>query len=126
MRDIHAPGNGQVKAEIFFGMNKPDGTMVPLNEFNTFLREDISHTFPGFSCTLLQGWWKGQPEVAHCVTILADDSASFRQSIRWIAERYKTQFGQEAVAYAFTAAEFTLDCWPFGPVAAYHRPGLGY
>lgn len=33
---------------------------------------------------------------------------------------------QEAVAYAFTACEFTLNCWPFGPVGAYHREGKGY
>lgn len=125
--NIHkAPNPPQVRAELFFGRKTPGGRHVLGDDFQAFLRDEIAPTFPGFSVSHIDGWWKGQHEPASVVTILAADSDSLRNSIRMIAERYKTRFEQEAVAYAFTPCEFTLDCWPYGPVKAYHRDGKGY
>jgi len=91
-----------------------------------FLREEIAPHFPGFTAVTAEGFWKGEPEPMMQVVILAEDSGATRAAVRFIAERYKTQFAQEAVAYSFTPCEFTLDCWPFGPVKAYHKDGKGY
>lgn len=126
-KDIcHAPARQQVEVKIFFGLACPSGDMVQLGELETFLREEVTHIFPGFSVSHVRGFWKGQPEPAAIVTILSDDTGPMRQNVRVIAERYKTRFEQEAVAYSFTACEYTLNCWPFGPVGAYHREGKGY
>lgn len=125
--NIHkAPNPPQVKAELFFGRGMPTEGMIDPIAFTAFLREEIAPTFPGFTVSHVDGWWKGEFEPATVVTILAADSDSLRNSIRMIAERYKTRFNQEAVAYSFTACEFTLDCWPYGPTKAYHRDGKGY
>jgi hypothetical protein len=125
--NIHkAPNPSQVKAEIFFGMNVPDSTSVSEARFTEFLDGYVTPTFPGFTLAANVGYWKGQIETVRVLTILAADSDSLRNTIRQIAERYKTEFAQEAVAYAFTPCEFTLDCWPYGPVKAYHKDGKGY
>lgn len=125
--NIHkAPNPAQVRAELFFGRAIPGGAHVGHEDFKDFLVTEIAPTFPGFSVAHIDGYWKGEAEPASIVTILAADSDSLRNSIRMIAERYKTRFTQEAVAYAFTPCEFTLDCWPYGPTTAYHRPGKGY
>lgn len=129
--NIHkAPNAPQVMAQIYFGGNITSGDGVTIHiggeAFARFLNDYITPTFPGFTVTTAQGYWKGRPETVRVLTILAPDSDGLRNNVRQFAERYKTEFAQEAVAYSFTACEFTLDCWPYGPVRAYHRDGKGY
>lgn len=132
--NIHkAPNAPQVRVDMYFGDNIPslnipghDPAYVGGENFTRFLNDYVTPTFPGFTVTTAEGYWKGKPEIVRVLTILAADSDSLRNTVRQIAERYKTEFSQEAVAYSFTATEFTLDCWPYGPTGAYHRPGKGY
>ncbi len=140
--NIHkSPNPPQVRADIYFGGNIPEASQfiereidgVPYMQdqitdtmFGRFLEEYVTPNYPGFTVTTSQGYWKGKPETVRILTLLAPDSNSFRDNVRMMAERYKTEFGQEAVAYAFTACEFALDCWPFGPIKTYHREGKGY
>jgi hypothetical protein len=122
----HAPDPAQIKATLYFGANVPNGDYVTDALFAQFLEDEITPQFPGFTVMHGQGYWKGKPEIVRALSILAPDTNDFRGRIRAFAERYKTRFHQEAVAYDFTSCEFTLDCWPYGPVAAYHRTGKGY
>lgn len=131
--NIHkAPNAPQVMAQMFFGASIPDAAgiqqpdMVTDTDFARFLNDNVTPAFPGFTVTTSQGYWKGKPEKVRVLSLLAADSNSFRETVRQYAERYKTEFGQEAVAYAFHACEFALDCWPYGPLSTYHKPGLGY
>lgn len=130
-KDIHhAAPIPQVMATVYFGSlcANMDPAFPEISDvsFQRFIDESITPRFPGFTITKAQGYWKGKPEMVRVFTIVADDDTSFRTNIRMMAERYKSDFGQEAVAYAFTACEFTLNCWPYGPVGAYHRAGKGY
>jgi len=133
-KDIHqAAPLPQIMATIYFGANIPGGRKaqglldaVTDNEFARFIRDSITPRFPGFTLAKLGGYWKGEPETVRVVTILAEDDKSFRTNIRIMAEHYKSDFGQEAVAYSFAPVEFTLNCWPYGPIGAYHKAGLGY
>lgn len=131
-KDIHhAAPLPQVMATMYFGANIPahigaEASFVSDADFARFIADSITPRFPGFTLVKAEGYWKGQPELVRVFTVMNEDDSSFRTSIRMIAEHYKTDFGQEAVAYAFHACEHTLNCWPFGPVAAYHKPGLGY
>lgn len=126
-KDIHAAAPvPQVLATMYFGANVPDGTHVGDVAFNRFIADSITPRFPGFTLKKCRGYWKGEPETVRVVTILGEDDNSFRTNVRIIAEHYKSDFGQEAVAYSFTPCEFTLNCWPYGPVGAYHRAGKGY
>jgi len=133
-KDIHhAAPMPQVMATLYFGANIPGGRkaqglldVVTDNEFDRFIRDSITPRFPGFTLATLEGYWKGEPETVRVVTILGEDDTSFRTNIRIMGEHYKSDFGQEAVAYSFTPCEFTLNCWPYGPVGAYHKAGKGY
>lgn len=125
--DIHASQpNPQVKAEIYFGLSIAGKQAVDADTFAAFLGRAVTPHFPGFAVQNVLGYWKGEPEAAAVLIILGDDVGQFRQQIRSIAEMYKSDFLQEAVAYSFTPCSFALNCWPFGPVASYHKPGLGY
>lgn len=129
-KDIHAAAPmPQVLATMYFGANIPDPVsfhVVTDTEFQRFIEDSITPRFPGFTIGDMTGYWKGKPERVRVVTILGEDDSSFRTNVRIIAEHYKQDFGQEAVAYSFSPCEYTLNVWPFGPVATYHKPGKGY
>lgn len=137
----HAAGPAQVLATLYFGAGLPEPVTIPENNaagvpagtFDHVTAEMFAHYlanvtphFPGFTVVTAEGYWKGKPEMVRALSILAPDTDAFRGQIRGFAEQYKTMFAQEAVAYSFAACDFALDCWPFGPVKAYHKPGLGY
>lgn len=124
--NIHrAPQPAQVKATLYLGASIDGKFAVDDDTFREYLKHIIPH-FPGFTVTTSEGYWKGEPEVVRVLQLLAPDTDGFRAQVRQFAEQYKTMFAQEAVAYEFTRTEFTLDCWPYGPVKAYHTPGKGY
>lgn len=125
MNDIHnSPMPSMVKATLYFGVNIPTGGMVSHERFAEYLTGVIPH-FPGFTITEGHGYWKGEPEMVRMLTILAPDTKNLRHQIRAFAEQYKSMFEQEAVAYEFVPCQFTLDCWPYGPVKAYHQLDKG-
>ena len=123
----HAPCAPQVRADLFFGRSVPNGRfeIIDAHSFQTFLEESVTPHFPGFTVQEVVGYWKGQRELAYVLTLLSEDSDAFRAQVRIIAEHYKARFNQEAVAYSFTACQFTLNCWPYGPVAKYHQLDKG-
>lgn len=124
--NIHrAPQPAQVKATLYLGASIDGAFAVTDARFADYLKHIIPH-FPGFTVATNEGYWKGEPEVVRVLQLLAPDTDAFRAQVRQFAEQYKTMFAQEAVAYEFAAVEFTLDCWPYGPVKAYHKEGLGY
>lgn len=123
---IHnAPCAPQVMATLYFGRACPNGDAVSDAAFDTFLSYSVTPHFPGFTLRNVSGYWKGKPEACTELVILAEDSDALRQEVRTIAEHYKSDFGQEAVAYSFAACQFALNCWPFGPVALYHQLDKG-
>lgn len=135
IKDVHrAPGLPQVIATLYMGNNIPgagDGeqyadAQVTFEDFARFLRDSVTPKFPGFTVANVQGYWQGKPEAARVLTILGDDTDALRHNVRVIAEQYKTDFAQEAVIYSFQSAAIAWNCWPHGPVHAYHRPGKGY
>lgn len=126
MRNVHAEQFHQIEARLWFGANIPGASQVSDADWRSFLADSVTPHFPGFTVTTAEGYWKGEPELVRVVSILAEDTGSFRQTIRIIAEHYKSRFNQEAVAYAFGETAFTMEVWPHGPVSTYHKPGLGY
>ena len=123
---IHnAPCAPQVKAELYFGTSAAGRDQITVGDFDAFLRDSVTPRFPGFTVRDVIGYWKGEEEACRELVILAEDSDALRNEIRTIAEHYKSRFNQEAVAYSFTAAQFALNCWPFGPVAKYHELDKG-
>lgn len=123
---IHnAPCAPQVMATLYLGTSAAGGGHVHRGQFDMFIADSVTPRFPGFTMRDVIGYWKGEQEACREIVILAEDSDAFRHDIRTIAEHYKSRFNQEAVAYSFTVAQFTLNCWPFGPVAKYHELDKG-
>ena len=100
----HPSGELFVRTELFFGLSKPDGTMVTENQFKDFLDKVITPRFPdGLTVLMGEGRFRTKEgnimaEKSVVVIILYPVVAGGKhQHIETIREAYKSAFQQESV-----------------------------
>ena len=92
-----------VRDVVYFGRNRPDGGTVSDAEWQGFLDEVVTPSFPnGFTVVEATGQWKGQSgmverERSEIVTVLHTGSEADRLAVAAVAGEYKRRFRQEAV-----------------------------
>lgn len=103
-RHVCGPGEtSSVNDILYFGMAKPAGGVITLEEWDDFLRSAVTSRFPaGLSSWPAAGQWRGANgqvvrEDSHVLNLLHPADAVSEQSIRQIIGEYKRRFGQEAV-----------------------------
>jgi hypothetical protein len=97
-----------IRTELFFGSNKPDGTVVSEQDFQRFLDLVITPKFPdGLTLLTGRGQFRGSNNVIQSersmVLILLYPKATARDSSRKIEDirtAYKARFQQESVLRA--------------------------
>jgi hypothetical protein len=109
--DALAPGTDAepwIRAELYFGTSKPDGSVVPESAWRTFLDEEITPRFPA-GLTVLEGYGqfltsKGvitkETSIVLIIFYPADSVAESSASLEEIRDAYETQFDQESVLRA--------------------------
>lgn len=106
-----------LKAELFLARLKPaDHPAMPRvwindQDFLAFLQRKLS-TFQGFTVLSGVGFWKSEQEPSQVVVVYGPTGSAFKREIAKIARDYAAEFKQEAVAYAFTPANFYLTNVP--------------
>lgn len=123
---VRAPRERHCISLVMVGLMTADGHEISRHDFHEFLREEVTPMFPGFSVTFQDGYWEGKSEPAATLSFIGPETGTHETNVRWVAEKYKTRFNQAAVITATMAADVAMNCWPFGPVGAYHRAGKGY
>lgn len=94
--------NIQVQDELYFGRNRPGGT-VSEEEFQKFLRTVITPRFPdGLTVINASGQFRGSKgiiirEPTKIVVLIYPHSRKNTQAIQEIINKYKEQFQQESV-----------------------------
>lgn len=93
-----------VRTDLFFGLSKPDGTMVTEHQFKNFLDKVITPRFPdGLTVLMGEGRFRAQDghimaEKSVVVILLYPAVAGTKhQHIETIREAYKSAFQQESV-----------------------------
>jgi hypothetical protein len=102
------PAEPFIRTELFFGSNKPDGTVVSEAEFARFLDQEITPRFPdGLTLLTGLGQFKGSSGAIErersMLLILLYPRETARASsakIEQIRGAYKTKFNQESVLRA--------------------------
>jgi hypothetical protein len=92
-----------VRTELYFGLNRPDGTQVSEEQWQTFVTEVVTPRFPeGLTIVPAAGQWQSgaviHREPSRVLILLRParrDEANAR--IEEIREAYKTRFNQDAV-----------------------------
>lgn len=101
------------RSEVYFGLSRPDGTLVSADAFGTFVAAEIAPRFPdGFTILNAQGHWREADgdlvtEESRLLILFTTTPAQAR-AIDEICHAYRDQFGQEAVLRATSPAWVTF------------------
>ncbi len=97
-------GEAFARTELFFGLSKPDGSVVTKDEFQMFLDKEITPRFPdGLTVLMGRGQYRTQSgniiaeESVIVILLYPFGGEEKRQSIEAIREAYKRAFQQESV-----------------------------
>ncbi len=101
-------------AEVYFGLSRADGSLIPRAEGEDFVARAAAAAFPdGFTLVRTTGYWrdKGRAEPARepslILKIVHPAGADTRAKLSGIARRYARHFGQSAVLLSTARA----DAW---------------
>ena len=110
-----------VATQLYFGLSKPDGTIVTTEQYQDFLSSVVSERFPdGWTASASRGQWRDQKtqrvvaddcRVLVLVLVLVlvhDGSARSERHLREIVAEYKRAFEQDAVMRADCAARVSF------------------
>jgi hypothetical protein len=115
--ELHGPGaEAWVRAELYFGTTKPDGTAYTEEEWLTFLADEITPRFPaGLTVLTGLGQWQDESgilqERSQVLVILypAETAAESSALLEEIRDAYEQQFNQTSVL----RADITQVCTSF-------------
>lgn len=91
-----------LRIDLFFGLNRPGGTVSP-EEFQRFVDAEVTPRFPeGLSVFDLRGQYRGRDgeitrEASRLLTLFLPSDAPRHDAVEEIRARYKALFEQESV-----------------------------
>lgn len=102
-----------VRSELYFGMSRPDGSVVSAEQWQAFVDQQITPRFPeGLTVLSAAGQWRDEAgavvhEPARVLVVFhpAADGAAATRKLRTLAQLYAQQFDQSAVLLAQSAAQ---------------------
>ena len=95
--------------ELYFGLQRPDGSVIRAEEFETFLDEVVEPHFPeGLTVIDAAGKYRTADgsildEATKLLVLVYPDSDEVRGRIRSVIAQYCTRFDQESVGWVRTA-----------------------
>jgi hypothetical protein len=96
------PGDSYRRTELFFGGNRPDGSVISPADFELFLDKEVTPAFPdGLTWLEAHGQWMGGKENSYQLILLYPYSQrKASRDIEEIRTDYKRQFQQQSVLRA--------------------------
>ena len=94
-----SPGESWRRTELFFGGNRPDGSVITPADFENFLDKEVTPAFPdGLTWLPAHGQWMGGKENSYELILLYPfTNRKANKDIEEIRTDYKQQFQQESV-----------------------------
>lgn len=80
---------------MFFGLSKPNGGAISLQEWQSFQQDDLAIVFDGFNVVDSVGYYKGKPERSKIVTVIVAQKDIVKAKA--LASRYSKRFQQDSV-----------------------------
>jgi hypothetical protein len=98
------------RSEVYFGLSRPDGSMITNTEWQTFVNEVVTPKFPaGLTIVDSAGQWRNaygriEQEPSKMLVLLHPQSPTIEAQIDEIRTLYRQRFNQEAVMKVTSAA----------------------
>ncbi|WP_027177833.1 DUF3574 domain-containing protein [Maridesulfovibrio bastinii] len=80
---------------IFFGLSRPDGGAVSLEQWQSFQDKEITRFFDGFNVVDSVGYYKGKAERSKIVTVIVSEDGIGKAEK--LAKLYAVRFSQDSV-----------------------------
>jgi hypothetical protein len=100
-----APATVQTRSMLYFGMSRPKGGVVSEDQWQAFLKDEVTPRFPdGLTVLDGRGQWRGprgviDREASKVVIIEHPDTTAALRKVEAMIAAYKKQFEQEAVLW---------------------------
>lgn len=106
-----------MRTELYFGWRIPAGGMVSEEDWNKFVKEEITPRFSGLTVIEAQGQWKGasgnvESEPSRLVILFHPADSMSNSRLEEIRSRYCSKFNQESVLRADEPAVVSFDVKP--------------
>ncbi len=104
-------GERWLRSEVFFGLSRPDGTLVTQAQWQVFMDDVVTPQFPaGLTVIDATGQWRNASgridrEHSKVLVLLHPPGADSAQRIDAIRAAYRSRFDQEAVMKVTTAVD---------------------
>ncbi len=83
------------RLRIFFGLSRPDGGAVSLEQWQSFQDKEITRFFDGFNVVDSVGYYKGKAERSKIVTVIVSEDGIGKAEK--LAKLYAVRFSQDSV-----------------------------
>jgi hypothetical protein len=83
------------RLRIFFGLSRPDGGAVSLEQWQAFQDKEITRFFDGFNVVDSVGYYKGKAERSKIVTVIVGEDGIGKAEK--LAKLYAVRFSQDSV-----------------------------
>jgi hypothetical protein len=96
--------SSQVRTTLYFGLQRPDGSVSEL-EWQIFLRDEVTSRFPdGLTVWEAEGQWKSangviSHERSKVLLLVHPDTRAARESVQQVIDRYRKGFDQQSVLW---------------------------
>lgn len=103
LHGIHADDKPLIRTELFFGLSRPNGADVTVEEFEQFLKDEVSIRFPaGFTVIESKGQWREasgrvRSEPSRILVLIHPRDAAADRKIEEIRSAFKARYQQEAI-----------------------------
>jgi len=95
-----------IRTEVFFGMSRPDGTLVPKSDWDNFVETQIESCFPnGFTEIPGRGNYRGNPEPVRILIVVHRHFPGWRTVFHALAFLWKKDQHQVEVLAVHTPCE---------------------
>ena len=107
-------GQSWMRSEVYFGLSKPDGSLITTERWEEFVSQVVTPRFPaGLSIVSTVGQWRNsrgeiEHEASKLMVLVHPRSREIDLKIDEIREDYRRRFNQEAVMKVATAVRVSF------------------
>jgi len=96
----------------YFGTKIKDGNLIKIvsnKEWEKFVKNSIKPRFSSFTISNKTGYWEGEKELTHTLTIIHKNDKNIMNNLIYIAKEYSMIYNQDEIIINTTKSENFIE-----------------